>query len=267
MSDKMQAVQIFKKIDFAAMLDIAAILGLAVLLIIALQHVLPWIGNRLHGKKRLTLLATVPIFRLIIILAAFVMIVPLLIEPSLQNMVALFGSVGLAIGFALKDYASSLIAGIIAVGERNYRNGDWIRVGDIYGEVRHVGMRTVEVITPEDDRVLIPHALLWNQPVINSNNGEAHLLCVADFYLHPQHEGAMVRQALEDVAMTSPYLCLDAPVIVVVKETAWGTRYRLKAYPVSASQQFRFISDLTTRGRSVLREADIQFATAPAAVP
>jgi small conductance mechanosensitive channel len=74
-------------------------------------------------------------------------------------------------------------------------------------------------------------------------------------------------QELEDVAMTSPYLCLAAPVTVVVKKTAWGTRYRSKAYPVSASQQFRFISDLPTRGRSVLREDGIQFAAAPATVP
>lgn len=137
MPDETQVSQIFKKIDSAAIVELVAVMALAGLLIIAVQRVLPWIGNRLQGKKRLNLLATVPLIRLVIILGTLAMVMPLLIKPSIQNMVALLGTVGLALGFALKDYASSLIAGIVAIGERNYRNGDWVQVGNIYGEVRH----------------------------------------------------------------------------------------------------------------------------------
>jgi len=50
--------------------------------------------------------------------------VPLLIEPSVQNMVALLGTLGLGLGFALKDFVSSLVAGLVAVWEMPYRNGD-----------------------------------------------------------------------------------------------------------------------------------------------
>lgn len=252
MPDETQVSQIFKKIDSAAIVELVAVIALAGLLIIAVQRVLPWIGNRLQGKKRLNLLATVPLIRLVIILGTLAMVMPLLIKPSIQNMVALLGTVGLALGFALKDYASSLIAGIVAIGERNYRNGDWVQVGNIYGEVRHVGMRTIEVVTPDDNRVLIPHALLWNQSVSNANNGEARLQCVADFYLHPRHDSTKVQQVLEDVVLTSPYLYFDEPIGVAVKEEPWGTHYRLRAYPVDSSQQFRFISDLTVRGKAVL---------------
>lgn len=259
-----RTAQIFKDLDLATILELVAIIVVAGLLIVAIQRALPWIANRLQGKRRLSLLATVPLVRLLIILATLVTIAPLLIEPSLQNVVALLGTVGLALGFALKDYASSLIAGIVTIGEQTYRNGDWVRLGGVYGEVRHVGMRTIEVITPDDDRVLIPHALLWNAAVLNANDGAARLQCVADFYLHPRHDGRRVRQALEDVVLTSPYLYFDAPVSVVAKEEPWGTHYRAKAYPVSSSQQFRFVSDLTLRGKEILADQGVEFAVAPA---
>jgi small-conductance mechanosensitive channel len=251
-------------LDAQTALELAVIFVAAGLLIILMQRALPWVANRLHGKKRLFFLAMVPLIRLIIILTALALIVPLLIEPSIQNMVVLLGTVGLALGFAFKDYASSLIAGIVAIGEKPYRNGDWIKVGDVYGEVCHVGMRTVEVVTPDDDKVSIPHSCLWNDSVSNSNDGNPRLQCVADFYLHPQHNAAQARQLLQDVALTSPYLFFDDPIAVIVKEKPWGTHYRLKAYPVDAVQQFRFISDMTIRGKAALIDSGMKFNTGPA---
>lgn len=60
----------------------------------------------------------------------------------MQNMLALLGAIGIVLGIALKDYASGLVAGIVAVGERPYRNGDWIEINGICGEAKHIGMRS-----------------------------------------------------------------------------------------------------------------------------
>lgn len=259
-----QLAQIFKTPDSTTILEILLIVVGASLLIIATQKLLPWVANRLHGKSRFFLLAMVPLLRLLFIVAAILLIVPRIIEPSLQNMVAVLGSLGLALGFALKDYAASLIAGVVAVGERPYRNGDWIEMNGIYGEVAHVGIRTVQIVTPEDTVVCIPHLKLWNEAVANSNNGTPKLQCVADFYLHPDHDGGRVRELLQDVALTSPYLRYDEPVLVIAQERPWGTRYRLKAYPIDPRQQFCFITDLTVRGKDELRQLGVSFAVAQA---
>ncbi|HCW91897.1 MAG TPA: mechanosensitive ion channel protein MscS [Marinobacter sp.] len=256
------ASQIFKKIDSGTIVEIAAILIAVTLLILLLQKALPWIANRLPGKQRLFLLATVPLLRLALILIAFLIVIPLLVEPSFQNMIAFLGTVGVALGFALKDYVGSLIAGVVSIGEQTYRNGDWVQIGDVYGEVRHVGMRTVSIVTPEDDRVLVPHNQLWNVPISNANNGSARLQCVTDFYLAPEHDAARARALLEDVALTSPYLFFGTPIAVIVAETPWSTHYRLKAYPVDSAMQFRFRSDLTVRGKTALRSEGFRFANA-----
>lgn len=261
-TEKLDAL--FRRLDTGALLDLLLILVGAVALILAIQKVLPWLANRLHGRSRHYLLALVPLLRLIVVIGAFLLLVPILIEPSLQNMVAILGSLGLALGFALKDYASSLVAGIVAVGEAPYRNGDWVQIGDTYGEVTHVGMRTLNLVTPDDNLVSIPHAKLWTEPISNANNGSPQLQCTADFYLHPRHDGAQARELLFDVALTSPYLALGEPIAVVAEEQPWGTRYRLRAYPIDARQQFRFATDLTLRGKAELLRQGFRMAAVPA---
>ncbi|HRD90852.1 MAG TPA: mechanosensitive ion channel [Accumulibacter sp.] len=256
--------QMFSAFDTAAVVEVLLILAVATLLIVAGQTLLQWLAGYLHGQKRLYLLAMAPLLRLGILVASLLMIVPLIVEPSLQNMVALLGSVGLAAGFALKDYASSLIAGIVAVGERSYRNGDWIDINGVYGEVTHVGMRTVRILTPDDTQVSIPHLRLWNDPIANANGGRPQLQCVADFFLDPAHDAATVKAVLQDVALTSPFPHYLEPITVIVHEKPWGTHYRLKAYPIDARQQFRFTTDLTVRGKAALARRGVRFASAPA---
>jgi small conductance mechanosensitive channel len=263
MNTDIEVAKIFRPIDSTTLLELFVILAVASLLIIGLQKALPWVANRLHGKHRLYLLAVVPLLRFLVLLAAFGLSVPLLIEPSVQNMVALLGTLGLALGFALKDYASSLVAGLVAVWEMPYRNGDWIQVGDIYGEVTRVGMRVVRIVTPDDTMVYVPHLKIWNEAISNANNGGPNLQCVTDFYLHPEHDARRVKQTLEDVALTSPYLQIDKPVAVTVQEKPWGTQYRLRAYPIDLRQQFRFKTDLTVRGKASLARLGVAFAATP----
>jgi small-conductance mechanosensitive channel len=254
---------LLKDLSAGLLLDLGLVLVVAAGLILLVQKTLPWLANRLHGRRRHWLLAMVPLLRLVIILGAFLWTVPMIIEPSLQNMVAVLGSVGLALGFALKDYASSLMAGIVAVGETPYRNGDWVEIDGVYGEVTHVGMRSLQLVTPDDNLVTIPHQKLWTDPISNANNGSPQLQCPTDFYLRPEHDGARVRAALHDVALTSPYVAFDQPIVVVAQEQPWGTRYRLRAYPIDARQQFRFATDLTVRGKAELLRLGVPFAVLP----
>ncbi len=263
MEDQGQYAKLFNEMDSQALITLGLILVSTILLIIVSQRGLNWVANRLHGQVRFRVFALVPLTRLLILIAALAIAVPIIIEPSLRNMVTQLGAIGLAIGFALKDYVSSLIAGVVSAVELPYRPGDWVNIEGTYGEVKHVGMRTVEVQTPDDDLVAVPHLKLWDTAIYNANNGGTSLQCVASFYLHPEHEAGWVRKALRDVALTSAYLKFGEPIIVVAEEKPWGTHYRIRAYPVDPRQQFLFITDLTVRGKAVLSAAGIQPALLP----
>lgn len=260
-------MKIVQQLTQENLLRIGAIVVIAWLILMLIQRVFPWIANKLSGRVRLYLLATVPLLRLGLIVLALVLIVTYTIEPTFQNIIALLGAAGLALGFAFKDYISSLIAGIVTLYEFPYRHGDWIKIDDMYGEVTTIGMRTLKIMTPDDTTVVIPHTKLWNNLLLNANNGSQQLQCVADFYLHPHHDAAVVKQLLTDVGVTSPFLQIPLPVNVIVQETPWGTHYRLKAYPVDPRDQFDFLTDLTVRGKAALTEAGVHFFLSPASPP
>jgi small-conductance mechanosensitive channel len=225
------------------------------LVILLARKLLPYLAERGPSQLRLVLLGAVPIIRLVMLIIAILWVIPIVFNITLQNFLVIAGALGVAIGFAFKDYVSSLIAGIVAIVERPYRPGDWVRIGGDYGEVRSVGMRSIEICTPADDIVHVPHEKIWRNNIANSNNGARTLMCVASFYLRPDHDAARLRVALQDVAFSSAYLEYDKPVLVMLAETPLGTHYQLKAYPFDMRDQFHFVSDLTMRGKLAIAEA------------
>jgi small conductance mechanosensitive channel len=189
------------------------------------RHLVPRITSSFRPHQRFYALPWIPLLRLIIILTAVTLIVPFIIKPTRENVLALLGATAFAVGFAIKDYVSCLIAGVVFMFERPYRVGDWIQIGETYGEVVHLGLRAVLVRTIDANDITIPHSVLWTQQLTNATSGQNDLLCVTEFYVHPDHDNALARQALFDVAMTSAYLRLDRPIVVVMKHLPFGLYY------------------------------------------
>lgn len=258
-----EAVQLINDWQDISLLQIAAIVVGVLLTIAIIRRVLPFLAERGPSQLRLYLLAAVPIIRLLLMTMAVVWIIPIIFNVTFQNFLVIAGGASVAIGFAFKDYVSSLIAGVVAVFERPYRPGDWVEIDGDYGEVQAVGLRAITIRTPADDIVTVPHLYLWQNNVSNSNDGARTLMCIADFYVHPDHDAALLRSVLRDVVMTSAYLEYDKPVQVVMNEEPWGTHYKVKAYPFDMRDQFVFITDVSVRGKEAIAEAGATEITAP----
>ncbi len=263
MREEFDAWGLLRKLTWEHVLLVLAVLLAARLLSFAVRWALRHFAEKAPPRWRLSILRAMPITRLLIGAAAVVVAVPILVEPTFRNVAALVATVGLALAFALKDYASSLVAGLATVLENTYQPGDWIEMGGIYGEVKSIALRAVRIVTPDDTEVSIPHSLLWSASIFNATSGGRSLLCVAEFYLHPDHDAAATRCRLAEVAETSAYRKSESPITVIVSEKPWGTQYRLKAYVKESRDQFLFITDLTIRGKEALRAMGIRFAQAP----
>lgn len=252
-------MQIFTHLNGMVFIKGGVVIGVAFLVITLSQRIVPWLAGRFSGRYRLYILASVPVIRLIVIVLSVWMIISMAIEPTAENIFALLGAFGLALGFAFKDYVSSLIAGIVTLYEAPYRLGDWVSIEEVEGEVSAIGMRTFKIVTPDDTVVVVPHLKLWDKKLFNGNGGSRNLQCAAGFYLNPRHDPKTVIQALQDTALTSSYLQMAKPISVVALEKPWATQYRLKAYPVDPRDQFRFITDLTVRGKAALEALGVAY--------
>lgn len=257
---------LLRKLTWEDVLVVLAVLLLAHVLVSLTQWILRHVAEKASPHLRLGILRAVPIARLLIRIGAIVIIVPILIEPTFRNVVGLLASIGLVLAFALKDYGSCLVAGVVMVLENTYQPGDWIEVDGAYGEVKSIGIRATRIVTLDDTEVIIPHSRFWSASIFNASSGNRSLLCVTDFYLHPDHDAAEVRRRLSETAKASPFLKLETPVTVIVVEKPWGTHYRVKAYVKESREQSMLVTDLTIRGKEALRVANVRFAQVPYAI-
>ncbi len=205
---------------------------------------MPYLAERGPNQLRLYLLGAVPIIRLFLLAGAILWLISIIFNVTFQNFLVMAG------------------AASVAIFERPYRPGDWIKIGDDYGEVCSVGMRALKLRTASDDIVTVPHSRMWEDNILNSNDGAQTLMCIAEFYVEPRHDADFLRSALRDVGLTSCYLDYEKPVLVMVDVVPLGTRYRIKAYPFDMRDQFQFLSDLTVRGKACLRELGLREVSA-----
>ena len=252
---KEQASKLINNLQDISFVEIGLIVVGAWVAIVLIRRVFPYLAARGPSQVRLYLLGAVPILRLFLLTFAILWVVPIIFNITFQNFLVIAGAASVAIGFAFKDYVSSIIAGVVAIVERPYRPGDWVKIEGDYGEVKSVGMRAICINTASDNVVTIPHDRIWTKNITNANDGARTLMCVANFYLTPEHDPVRIQTTLQDVALTSAYLRYDHPILVVLTQEPWGTHYKLKAYPFDLRDQFSLISDLTTRGKQAIAAA------------
>jgi len=89
MNDNGDIAKIFNDLSQTAIINVILIVAGALLLIAVGQRALVWLANKLSGKYRLYMLASVPLLRLLIIVASLVLIIPQVVEPTVANMIAL----------------------------------------------------------------------------------------------------------------------------------------------------------------------------------
>ncbi|HWK45040.1 MAG TPA: mechanosensitive ion channel domain-containing protein [Stellaceae bacterium] len=263
MTEDARTIGFLRDLDWNDLIAVLAIIIGGRLLVLAARWAINRAAESGPTRLRLAILRWAPKARLVIEIGTIALIMPLLVEPSFRNAVALIASIGLGLAFALKDYGSCLIAGLVTIMEGTYQPGDWIEVDGTYGEVKAIGVRAVHIVTVDDTEVIVPHSRLWSKSISNATSGSRSLLCVAQFHLNADHDAAAVRRRLIEVAQSSPYLKPETAVKATVSEKPWGTLYRVKAYVKESRDQFQLTTDVTIRGKEALRTMHIKFAQVP----
>jgi small conductance mechanosensitive channel len=83
---------------------------------------------------------------------------------NVSAMVAGLGLTGFALGFALKDALSNLLAGVMILVYRPFKQGDQINVSGFEGRVTRIDLRYT-TLQAEDAKVLIPNSVLFTNTI------------------------------------------------------------------------------------------------------
>ncbi len=176
-----------------------------------------------------------------------------LLSPSRETFVAAVGSVAIALGLGAQDLIKNLVGGLVILGDRPYQLGDRVRIGQAYGEIDHIGLRSTKLTTADDTRVTIPNSDILNGQVFNANSGVPDCQVVTDIFLPPDTDPALAARIGFEAACTSPFTYVAKPIVVLTIDEYDQRPYlklRIKAYVFDHRYEPRMQSDVTARAKA-----------------
>lgn len=142
-----------------------AILVLAIFFLIANILKRSTLGFYKRAFKRKSVIAGIVssvIYFFFVLSGVFLALQVLGLERFLSHMLAGAGIVGIVAGFAFKDIASNLFAGLLLKSQNPFDKGDWVEIANNYGFIVEVGWITTKIITVPGQEVFVPNQLIYN---------------------------------------------------------------------------------------------------------
>lgn len=218
------------------------------------------LGER-FADRRLVIQQTGAFVRFMVYLLGLTATFFTMFEVSEQLLLAIGGTVAVAAGFAMKDLVASIVAGVIILIDRPFQAGDRVTFAGYYGEITHIGLRSVRMNTLDDTQVTIPNNLFLTQAVASGNAGAVDMMIQVDLYIGLDQDLEEARRLLSEVVTTSRYVNLNRNWAVmaseVIVESYLAIQLRAKAYVLDARLEKQFQGDITERALEAFRDAGI----------
>lgn len=211
----------------------AAAILLSTALVVALVNRYIW--DLYFEKRRQT---TIPHFlRELVALVLFLIALLVILsvgyhaERELKGVVVGSGVIALVLALAGQNFLSGIISGMSIQINRPYKVGDWLRVGEIYGEVMEINWRSTRLCTNDDIYLDIPNNEIVKSTIVNLYYPtEVHAMRIrvgVDYNVPPNR----VKDALARAAQSAKNVLAKPPVrIFLVDFAEYAVTYEIKYY-------------------------------------
>ncbi len=263
--DPTEAVQsvttLANMVRWGGLLASLVVIAAASLLLSFLDRIASGLGGS-FAEYRLTIQKVAAFTRFGVYFVTILIVVMLSFRISREVLAILGGTAAVAIGFAMKDLVSSIVAGVMIMFDRPFQVGDRVSFGGQYGDILNIGLRSVKLRTLDDSIVTIPNNLFLNEVTSCGNYGVAHMQIVVDFLIDADADATRARNIVREAAATSRYIHLQSPLVVLVNQVVEGSyvaiRVRLKVYVLDTQHEKSFETDVTLRVLDAFRAEGIR---------
>lgn len=179
----------------------------------------------------------------------------------------LLGALGVGVGFGLQSVVGDVAAGLILLIERSVRVGDAVRVGEVEGEMRAIGLRSSMIRTWGGAEVIVPNGELVSHTVTNWTFSDRR--CRVEVAIGVVHgtDPAQVTELLLAVARAHPQVqAIPAPVALFRSVGENGLLFELRCWIDDFNLVLVVPSELTAMVHRALAEAGIAVALPQRAV-
>src|SRR5215472_12584115 len=210
-----------------------AVILLSTAVVVALVNRYVW--DFYFEKKRHT---TIPHFLREVVAGLIFLVVLLLVlsygyhaEAQLKGLLAGSGVVAIVVGFAGQNLFAGIIGGIAIQINRPYKVGDWLQVGERFGEVMEINWRSTRLCTNDNIYLDIPNNVMVGHEIVNLHYPtEVHAMRirVGVEYKNPPN---LVKDALFRAASTAKNVLAQPKVKIFLVDFAESAAiYEIKYY-------------------------------------
>ncbi len=86
-----------------------------------------------------------------------------------------FALLSVGIGFGLQNITANFISGIILLIERPVKVGDKVTIGDVWGNVTRINLRTTIVQTLDNVSIIVPNSKILDDQIVNWTFGDPRI--------------------------------------------------------------------------------------------
>lgn len=217
------------------------------------------IGNRLHRRipsRRLLIAQVITTISFAIYILGGGFVFYGVVQPPKALLLAVSGTLAVALGLSLKDLISSVVAGVILLFDRPFQVGDRVSFQGTYGEITTIGLRAVRLVTLDDSVVTIPNSKFITDLVSSGNFGALDMMIEINFHLSLDSNLVEAQRILYETAVTSRFVYLKKPVTIVFSEVDFARRLamqlRVKCYVIDVRFEKALQTDILLRGNEAL---------------
>ena len=149
---------------------------------------------------------------------------------ALTPLITAFGAGALAVGLALKDSLSNVANGVLILGTKPFKVGDYVEIDGIGGTVKAIRMITVELLTPDNKKITIPNSTVTSSNIINFSARPTRRV---DFTFDVSYDSDTdkVKEILLAAASKHPKIMQEpAPVVKLNKMDSSSLQFILRAW-------------------------------------
>lgn len=167
------------------------------------------------------------------------------------------GVLGLAVGFAAQQTLANIFSGFGIFIDDLYREGHWIKIGEHYGEVLDISLRTTKVRTLDRTIISVPNSTISSSPVTNFS--EQGILRISTIVRIPYNESVdYTRNAILTALKKMKGVLKDpAPHVVVKQLGESGVDLYVRIFVDEPGFEQKYYYALTELCKTVLDEAKI----------
>lgn len=180
-------------------------------------------------------------------------------QVNVWTVVTALGLLTVALGFGMQNTVANIMGGISLALDKPFVIGDRIKVGDSWGDVMEIGVRSTMIETPKREIVIIPNKLLDEREIWNYTLGHPELRLDVDVGISYDSDWRLAQVLMLEAAQANDeILAYPRPVVHMRKFGDSSVTMQLRAWMAAAKNSRTVESDLLKSIKDAFDEEGVE---------